>query len=140
MAPVIPMARPAGAVRGPPTQPAGMAPLAPGESILVVAPSRRAREPGELNLLPLVLVGVVFAALGIGLTLWIMLADHPTETTAAASATAEPGSEPTGDVGPRWPLRAPPRVAPPPRGGTGPPVAPPPGPGIKQHGKGPHGR
>jgi tRNA A-37 threonylcarbamoyl transferase component Bud32 len=126
--PEIPMARPAGAVRGPPTQPAGVAPLAPGESIPVVAPSLRAREPGALNLLPLVLVGMVFAALGIGLTLWLMLGG-PGETTAA-SPTAEPSSEPTSDVGTRWPLHAPPHPH-----ATSTATAPSP-----KHGKAPHAK
>ncbi len=131
--PEIPMARPAGAVRGPPTQPTGVAPLAPGESIQVVAPSRRAPDPSQLNLLPLVLVGVVFAGLGVGLTLWLMLKDGAAETTAAPTATVEPSNEPTSD-GPRWPLRAPSHATSPPRGvGTAP---------VKPHPKGPqqHGR
>jgi eukaryotic-like serine/threonine-protein kinase len=130
--PEIPMARPAGAVRGPPTQPTGVAPLAPGESIQVVAPSRRAPDPSQLNLLPLVLVGVLFAGLGVGLTLWIMLKDGAAETTAVApTATVEPSNEPASDGRP-WPLRAPSHATPPPRSmGTAP---------GKPHPKAPHAK
>jgi len=64
---------------GPRTQLSGVAPLplAPGESVPVVpAPPRPSRYSGTgVSVLPLVLVGVVFAALGVGLTLWLMLSN-----------------------------------------------------------------
>jgi serine/threonine-protein kinase len=127
---VIPLARPPGAAHGPPTQPAGVAPLAPGESIPVVAPTRRAREPGEMRLWPLVLVGVVFAAIGIGVTLWLTIGSHLVETGPPV-ASAEPSSEPPADTGSRWPLRAPPRSTAPPHTTAVPP---------KQHPKPTHGK
>jgi hypothetical protein len=68
------------------TQLAGAAaPLAPGESIPVLqAPPRRPRTlPGtEIRVVPLILVGVVFAAIGVAVTLVFMLsAPSPTEPT-----------------------------------------------------------
>jgi serine/threonine-protein kinase len=71
---------------GPRTQVSGVAPpvpppplpLAPGESIPVLPapppPKRRHTLPGtEISVWPLVAVGVVFAGIGVALTLWLML-------------------------------------------------------------------
>jgi eukaryotic-like serine/threonine-protein kinase len=94
--------------RGPRTQLSGVAPslpLAPGESIAVLAaPARRLTLPGtEVAVLPLVLVGVVFAALGVGLTLWLMLRDaspdDPIGTPAATTSSAREPGQPS--IGPR---------------------------------------
>ncbi len=77
--------------RSPRTLLEGLAPVArsPGESIPVLpAPTRRSTLPGtEIAVLPLVLVGVVFAALGVGLTLWLMLSNTETATPPAATGT-----------------------------------------------------
>ncbi len=80
---------------GPRTQLSGVAPslpLAPGESIPVLsAPSHRRTLPGtEIAVLPLVLVGVVFAAIGVGVTLWLMLSNSdasPPPATPQSAAT-----------------------------------------------------
>ena len=105
------------------TQPSGMAPfvppviVAPGGTIPVVEASHERRrsddDEGRPNLIPLILVGVFFGALGIGLTLYFTLKSGPepaASATPAASDTAEPAETS------RSPLR-------PPRGPTRPTAA-----------------
>ena len=110
----LPQAPRVGASPGPRTQLSGTAPpdpppapLAPGESIPVLAapppPRTRATLPGtEISVWPLVIVGVVFAAIGVSVTLWFTLqrsgdgTSPPIATTSVAPA--EPG-DPT--IGPR---------------------------------------
>ena len=167
--PVLPVARPAGSSPGSRTVPAGTEPAPPevpdsipssllgrpgagplpGESIPVVRPPRTRTFAGaEPNVGLLILVGIVFAALGVGLTLWFMLRGPGEALTAgaAASASAEP-AEPVG-LGPAFPgihqrpthTAAPPHQAPPP-GGLLPSILP--GGGLPpQHepGKSPHGK
>ena len=61
----------------------------------MVQPSRaRTLGGGEPNLGLLVLVGVVFAALGVGLTLWFMLHGTGEATNAGAAPSAEPVEPP----------------------------------------------
>jgi serine/threonine-protein kinase len=79
----------------PPAPPAQPAPLAPGESVPVVAappkPKRRYTLPGtEIGVWPLVGVGVLFAALGVGLTLYFMLRQNPDDMTTYQIPTAAP--------------------------------------------------
>ncbi len=99
---------------GPRTQVAGIAPpvpsppsapssrLAPGESILVVAapppPRRRHTLPGtDISLVPLLAVGALFAAIGVGITLWFMLGnpDAIVGTPMPAPTVLAPITSPT---------------------------------------------
>jgi serine/threonine-protein kinase len=85
-----PLAAPrAGGARGPRTQLSGVAEPAPGESIPVVdaPPPRRRTLPGsDVSVWPLVLVGVVFAAIGVTVTLLLMLQDAPDATVVPATS------------------------------------------------------
>ncbi len=83
--------------------------LAPGESVKVMPappppPRRRVTLPGtEISVIPLVLVGLLFAGIGVGVTLWFMLHDQSlTEASAAPSASAAASAD-RGDptIGPR---------------------------------------
>jgi hypothetical protein len=84
---------------GPRTQQSGLAPAAsaPGESVLVLPapppPPRRHTLPGtEISVWPLVIVGIVFAAIGVAVTLWLMLgAASSSSDTASTAPTNEPG-------------------------------------------------
>jgi serine/threonine-protein kinase len=88
---------------GPRTQQSGVAPMpaAPGESVPVLPapplpPRRRRTLPGtEISVWPLVIVGLVFATIGVAVTLWLMLGSERSsnETPAVPSSTAQP-SEP----------------------------------------------
>ena len=90
-----------------PTRPVGAAPLAPGATVPVVdrraARSFAEREP---NLALLVLVGIAFAAIGVGLTLWIMLRASHDNPSADAGAAASDAPEPPE----AWPTAAPRRT------------------------------
>ena len=117
-APVLPAAPHAGSAPGSRTVPAGTEPLPPdslpesllgrpgagplpGASIPVVQPSRSRTLSGvEPHAGLLVLVGIVFAALGVGLTLWFML--RGTGSTASAGGAATVSAEPQ-EVGPAFP-------------------------------------
>ena len=153
---VLPPARPAGASPGPRTVPAGTEPLPPdslpesllgrpgagplpGASIPVVQPSRyRTLTGSEPHVGLLVLVGVLFAALGVGLTLWFMLRGtaHPANANATATASAEP-QEPAG-VGPAFPgIHQRPHSSSLPHASSSPHAAPPP---ALDGGAGPHGK
>ena len=77
----------------PPSLPVPSSNLAPGESIPVVAapprPRRRLTLPGsESGLLPLIAVGVLFAGIGVGITLWITLRDPDARVNAPTTAPA----------------------------------------------------
>jgi serine/threonine-protein kinase len=147
---------------GPRTQAAGMVPLGPGESIPVVKPSRYRTIPGtEISIVPLILVGALFASIGVALTLWFMLRTSPAEPGGTALDPGDTPSEPApGPLRPPGPARHPtPHNTQPPRpsglqqpGGQpqgpppqqppmpmGPPGGQPPDPPGKGHGKG-HGR
>jgi eukaryotic-like serine/threonine-protein kinase len=112
VAPVsAPLVLPPASRPGARTQVAGAMPMAPGESIPVLAAPRRARTlPGtEIRVVPLVLVGVVFAAIGVGTTLFFMLSD------SSPATTTEPRSADTGSRGhspfpPVAPTHSPPPV------------------------------
>ena len=123
---------------GPRTQPAGAEPLPPGATIPVVEPGRSRDAP---NMLLLVLVGVAFAALGVGLTLWIMLR-APDKPTRSVAATSEPDPPAAWPPSPRRPAPRPtaqPRREPHPTAlpFPFPRFDPPPGgPGKGKHGKG----
>ena len=89
----------AGRAPGPRTQPSGIAPpstRAPGESIPVVdapppPPRRRTLRGTDVSVLPLVVVGIVFATIGVSVTLWFMLRDAPADTMPATEhATSHP--------------------------------------------------
>jgi serine/threonine-protein kinase len=98
---------PSVATSGPRTQVAGAmpVPLPPGASVPVVPAPKRSRTlaGGDTNVLPLVLVGVLFAALGVGITLWFMLRSAPNPDTAATSPTTTSVAEPNdpSDIAPR---------------------------------------
>jgi len=100
--PVMPTSAPAS---GPRTQLAGTAPLAPpsvaappsklapGESIPVVGapprPRRRLTMPGaEAGILPLVAVGVLFAAIGVAITLWLTLREPDAKVASPTTIPA----------------------------------------------------
>ena len=105
LATAVIQAPPSAAAPGPRTQLSGVAPppppapppapLAPGESVPVVAapppPKRRYTLPGtEISVWPLVGVGVVFAAIGVGLTLYFMLRSNPDDMTTYQIPTVAP--------------------------------------------------
>ncbi|MFT3775251.1 MAG: protein kinase [Minicystis sp.] len=107
---LVPAAVPAGATAASHTQPAGAEPLPPGASIPVVQPARSRTIAGaEPNVALLVLVGIVFAALGVGLTLWLMLrntgGNANTNAGTAASADAPDPIDPWPRSVPRTPTR-----------------------------------
>jgi hypothetical protein len=92
--------------RSPSTQLSGVAvpEPAPGESVPVLAapppPPRRISLNGtEVRVWPLVLVGVVFAAIGVGITLAVMLGDAPADEPShpqhgGPPHAAQPGQHP----------------------------------------------
>jgi serine/threonine-protein kinase len=89
----------AGAGAGPRTQVSGIASSerAPGESIPVIdappPPTRRHVLPGtDVSVWPLVLVGVIFAAIGVSVTLWFMLGEAPDANLP--SPAAHPAAHP----------------------------------------------
>jgi hypothetical protein len=113
--PVMPSSAP---TSGPRTQVQGTAPpaplslpappsnLAPGESIPVVAapprPRRRLALPGaETGILPLVAVGVVFAAIGVAITLWLTLREPEAKVGTPATIPA-PVQRPAPTQTPTW--------------------------------------
>jgi eukaryotic-like serine/threonine-protein kinase len=143
----MPVPRASGPRAGPRTQVAGVAPpppppsvpLAPGESIPILAapppPRRRHTLPGtEISVVPLLVVGVLFAAIGVGVTLWFTLlragpnegSTAPSTTSVAATATATaPAADGESDIhgtrpgqhsthGPSPMIMPPPPHAPPP--------------------------
>jgi eukaryotic-like serine/threonine-protein kinase len=126
-----------GSAYGPRTQPAGAEPLPPGATIPVVEPPRR----DTPNMALLILVGVAFAALGVGLTLWIMLRS-PDKATRNVAATSEPEPPAAWPPSPKRHTPKPtaqPRREPPPRPTALPfpfPQFEPPGKGKGKHGKG----
>jgi hypothetical protein len=123
----VAIAPPSVVAPGPRTQVAGAVPL-PGASVPVVAAPRRTRTiPGtKISVWPLVAVGALFAAIGVAITLWIMLrAPAPVpDSTLSPSGTADPNDADLQGRTPRSGLRG--------------PTAPQPQPG-KVHGKG-HGK
>src|SRR5262249_14913989 len=84
---------------------------APGESVPVVdappPPTRRRVLPGtDVSVWPLVIVGVIFAALGVSVTLWVMLWDAPDANAPLPGERREPssiGSHPTTHPAPHEP-------------------------------------
>jgi serine/threonine-protein kinase len=71
--------------------------LRPGATIPVVAPSPPVRKPVDPALVYLVVVGAAFAAIGVLVTLWLMLgrADTSSDPNATATATAPAATDAT---------------------------------------------
>jgi serine/threonine-protein kinase len=102
----------AGAGAGPRTHVSGTAisERAPGESIPVIdappPPTRRRTLPGtDVSVWPLVLVGVLFAAIGVSVTLWFMLGEAPDAN--APSPASHPATHPAPHEHPAPPTLAP---------------------------------
>jgi serine/threonine-protein kinase len=93
---------PAGSVPASHTQPAGAIPLPPGATIPVVIPPRPTLFGGAgPNTLLLILVGVIFSAIGVGLTLFFMLRSSGDGPPAETAPPIDTGSDPE----PSWPPR-----------------------------------